>query len=332
LISSPSNGATVSSPIQLTASSSGQPPVSMSVYVNNAAVLQEQSVSSIGTALSLAPGTYTIRVQAQYRRSSSTASVSITVPSSPVNTPPPPPPPPPSSVAAQIANDMTGSNEGFPHGVPLSWDWANGPVMGDGNTPPSGWKAATAWGIVYVASQGNPATNTRVNIRNVQFYLLQKSTQRWLLLQNTSTPDGAAYLEDYSGDISKPADVRTEADGTISVAAGGGYNFHFYPQDRASINPSDIGGVVSVFQARLIVGNAALQDDRSSAQYLAGSGADYWPDLVNGMPAGQTVEPAIGGGKMKYVQIKWRSFAMTTMTLAQLQANPPPINLSGILP
>jgi hypothetical protein len=35
---------------------------------------------------------------------------------------------------------------------------------------------------------------------------------------------------------------------------------------------------------------------------------------------------------MKYVRDNWRSFAMTTLTLSQLQSNPPPINLSGILP
>jgi len=302
----------------------------MSVYVNNAAVLQEQWVSSIGTALSLAPGTYTIQVQAQYRRSSSTASVSITVPSSvtpppPVN--PPPPPPTPSSVAAQIYNDMTGSNEGFPHGVPLSWDWANGPVIDLGNNS-QGQAAITAWGVVYIASQGNPAVNTRVNIRDVQLYFLQNSTGKWLLLQNTSTPDGEDYPENFAGN-SVPGDSRTEPDGTISVTAGNGYNFHFYPSTRGSINPNDIGGVVAVIQARLIVGNPALPDDRSTAQYLMSAGADYYPSTTG---PGIQNNPSVGNGKMKYVRDNWRSFAMTTLTLSQLQSNPPPINLSGILP
>jgi hypothetical protein len=60
-------------------------------------------------------------------------------------------------------------------------------------------------------------------------------------LQNTGTPEGAAYREDFPGDFKKSADVRTEADVTISATAGNGYNFHFYPLDRASINPDDIG-------------------------------------------------------------------------------------------
>lgn len=176
------------------------------------------------------------------------------------------------------------------------------------------------------------AVNTRVNLRAQQTYVLSKSTGTWTLLQSTSTPDGAAYLEDFAGDISKPADVRYESDGTISVTAGNGYNFHFYPDLRGSIDPNDIGGIVTIFEARLIVDNPALPDDRSIARYLASSGADYWPNLTGGMPAGQTVEPAVANGKMKYVQSSWRSFAMTTMTEAELASNPPPLNLNGILP
>jgi hypothetical protein len=64
----------------------------------------------------------------------------------------------------------------------------------------NGWQAITSWGVAYEAAEGNPATNTRVNIRDMQTYFLQKSTGKWLLLQNTSAPDGAAYVEDFSGD------------------------------------------------------------------------------------------------------------------------------------
>jgi hypothetical protein len=225
---------------------------------------------------------------------------------------------------------MQGRNEGYPHGVPLSYDWANGPTVTMGNNS-NGWRAITAWGVVYEAAEGNPATNTRVNIRNMRTLFLQKSSGKWLLLQNTSTPDGAAYREDFSGDVSKPADIRHEPDGTISVTAGGGYNFHFYPSDRASINPNDIGGIVVVLEARLIIANSAKKDDRNIAKYLCGAGADYYPALTGGWPGNTDFNPGVATGKMKYVQSGWRSFAMTTMTQTQLSSNPPPINLSGIL-
>jgi hypothetical protein len=233
----------------------------------------------------------------------------------------------PADLAVQIHNDMIGANEAFPHGVPASWGWAIGPVMNMGNNA-NGAKAITSWGIVYVAAQGNPALNTRVNIRNVRLYCLQKSTGKWLVLQSTDTPDGSAYPEDFRGP-EVTADVRTESDGTISVTAGKGLNFHFYPSNRGSISSNDIGGVVTIFDARLIVGNPALPDDRNSALYLASAGADYYPSV-----SGPGIEnnPSVGNGKLKYVKSDWRSFAMTTMTLTQLENNPPPVNLNGALP
>jgi hypothetical protein len=242
-----------------------------------------------------------------------------------------PPPTNALSVADQIAADMQGKNEGLPHGVPLSYDWATGPTISMGNNS-QGWRAITAWGAVNEAAEGNPATNTRVNIRNMRTFFLRKSTGTWLLLQNTSHPDGEAYVEDYAGDVHKPADVRTEPDGTISATAGGGYNFHFYPSARATIDPSDIGGIVTIVEARLIVGNPNKADDRSSARYLLSSGADYYPALTGGWPGSADFNPGVAGGKMKYVKTQWRSFAMTTMSQSELERNPPPEDLTGILP
>jgi len=239
--------------------------------------------------------------------------------------------PPRTSVADQIVADMSGKHEGQPHGVPSSFDWAQGPVVIAGNDA-KGWKAITSWGAVYEDSRGNPATNTRVNIRDMQTYLLQKSTGKWLLLQNTSSPVGAAYREDFSGDLNQPADCRREPNGTISAAAGGGHNFHFYPANRASIDPNDIGGIVVVLEARLIVADPRKPDDRSSARYLCVGGADYYPSLEGGWPGAASFNPGVAVGKMKYVHSAWRSFAMTTLTQRQLRSNPPPVNLDGVLP
>lgn len=325
LISAPLNGAAVASPVQVNAATTGRP-ASISVYMNGVLVNRENNTSSIEVSVNLDPGSYTVKVVAQNGYRSSVATSNITVVDSGS-----PPPSTSLSVAAQIVQDMQGKNEDNPHGVPLSYDWAVGPVVVMGNNP-NGWQAITSWGSLYEAAEGNPATNTRVNIRNMRTYLLQKSSGKWLLLQNTSQPDGAAYLESFSGDTNKPGDVRKEADGTISAKAGGGYNFHFYPTDRASINPRDIGGIVVVVEARLIVADPSKSDDRNIARYLLGSGADYYPGLTGGWPGNADYNPGVALGKMKYVQSEWRSFAMTTMTQSQLENNPPPINFSGIAP
>jgi len=334
-ISTPTNGTVVSSPVRVDATNTDPSARSLSVYMNGILVTREWYATSVEASVDLEPGAYEVKVVADYGNRAVVASSKITVSGSgtaPPSTPPTAPPPTSgTSVAVQIARDMQGENEGHPHGVPLSYDWANGPVMVMGNNS-TGWKAITSWGGLYEASEGNPATNTRVNIRNMQTYFLQKSSGKWLLLQNTSQPDGAAYVEDFSGDANKPANIRKEADGTISATAGGGYNFHFYPQDRASINPNDIGGIVVVVQARLIVADKSKPDDRGSARYLLGSGADYYPALTGSWPGNADHNPGVALGKMKYVRSEWRSFAMTTLTQSQLQNNPPPVNLSGIAP
>ncbi|HEY4086011.1 MAG TPA: hypothetical protein VGM43_08735 [Bryobacteraceae bacterium] len=255
-------------------------------------------------------------------------------PSSPssTSTTPPVAAAPSSGVGAQIAGDMQGANEGHPHGVPSDWDWANGPAMEMGNNS-NGWRAVEAWGLIYVASEGSKAVNTRVNIRDMQLFVLSASKGTWSMIQGTSTPTGAHYVENFSNDENIPADIIKLSDGTISVTAGGGYCFHFYPDPRASIDPSDIGGIVVVYQARLITADPTRTDDRSSARFVADAGADYYPGLTGNCPVGDNGGcPGVAIGKMKYVTNDWRSFAMSTASQSQLTNNPPPVDLSGVLP
>ncbi len=178
-ITSPANGATVASPFELTASSSGAAVGSISVYVNGSLNFQNQATSSIDTNVVLSPGAYLVRVVARYTNGR-TSAAAIRVKVSAITWPGPPITPPTitsTSFADQIAADMQGTNEGYPHGVPLSYDWANGPVVDMGNNS-NGQKAITSWGVVYVAAQGSLATNTRVNLRDLQLYFLQKKYEQ----------------------------------------------------------------------------------------------------------------------------------------------------------
>lgn len=345
-INSPANGATVNSPVALSATTSGAMPGSILVYDNGSLILRQYNVSSITTSLTLSPGAHAISVQAtEYRSGRVSATTNVIVADQNASGASDNPPPAnigsgtatgsgvsgSANVAAQISGDMSGSNEGHPHGVPLSWDWANGAATEEGNNS-EGQQAMTAWGVVYEGAQGNTASNTRVNIRNVQAWFLSKSKGTWTMIQNTSNPDGEAYVEDFSNDSNKSADVRREPDGTISVTAGGGYNFHFYPSPRAAIDPNDIGGIVTIFEARLIVGDSSRPDDRSSASYLAGAGGDYYPSMTGSWPGNTSYNPGIAIGREKYVKTYWRSFAMSTVPASQLAQNPPPIDLTGIEP
>jgi hypothetical protein len=155
-------------------------------------------------------------------------------------------------------------------------------------------------------------------------WLLRKSSRKWVLLQDTNTPEAIAFREDFADGVSKPADLRRETDGTTSVTAGHGYNVRFYPKERASVDSEDITGIVVLIEARL------LTDDHGKARYLCGVGADYYPALTGNWPAGKKMKSA-GSGKLKYVTPWWRSFAMTTMSAEELETSPPPIHLRGVL-
>lgn len=224
-----------------------------------------------------------------------------------------------------IINDMTLPHEGRPMGVPASYGWVRKPVMGLGNHPPATWHAITAWGQLYVDAKGNPARNTRVQIRRMQTYILSKRDGRWRRVQNSEGVDGAAFREDFRDNINKPANLRHLPDGSVSVTAGGGYNFHFWPTDgRASINPQDIAGVFVTVEARLIVGDPKKPDDRSRARYLLSVGADYWVNRHANWDHFKTND-AVAMGRFKYVTVKWQAFNCTTLTARELRQDPPPI-------
>ena len=73
-----------------------------------------------------------------------------------------------------IADDMRLPHESRPHGVPDFIDWAEKPRMGMGNDP-GDFEAFIAWGQLYEAVEGNPATNTRVQITGMKAYILSKA-------------------------------------------------------------------------------------------------------------------------------------------------------------
>ena len=233
--------------------------------------------------------------------------------------------PKPINSVATIIYDMAAPHEGIPHGIPKSFDWISGPRIGMGNNP-YGFQAMTAWGHLYELTEGNPANNTRVQIKNIKAYILSKQDGQWHLIQDSKKVEGAAYPEDYAGNDSKPADIRYEQNGSVSVKAGQGYNYHFWPASgRVSIDPNDIAGIFTTVQARLILDRPQKTDDRSQARYLLGMGGDYWKSLDAKWDNSWTTVGDIAIGKFKYVTTNWQAFNMTTLSPKEIRQNPPPI-------
>ncbi|MFN0091913.1 MAG: hypothetical protein ACKVWR_16860 [Acidimicrobiales bacterium] len=217
-----------------------------------------------------------------------------------------------------IISDMQGNNEARYHGVPDGWSWALTPDLSADANEARNYRAITGYGIVYETAEGNPATNTRVHLRDMQTWVLSRSTGTWRQVQRSTDVEGDAFLETFAGNNSVAADVRREPDGGVSVTAGGGRNFHFWPSTgRGAIDPGDLAGMWITFKARLVTADANRPDDRASARYVAAAGADYWEDVQSGSNRG------IGQGKGKLVTSEWRDFNFHSLTAEQMRANPP---------
>jgi PA14 domain len=228
-----------------------------------------------------------------------------------------------------VLDDMTLPHEGRPSGVPSHYSWASKPEIGYGNNMPKDWNAFTSWGQVYVEQGWNPSvnSNTRVQIRNQEAWYLSKSTGQWRLLQKVAKVDGAAFREDYSNNTAQAADVRDETNngGGLSVKAGNGWNYHFWT-NRVNLDPNDIKGIYTQVQARLILQNPNGSDDRASARYLVNDGADYWRSVSAPWAADWSNNGGAASGRFKFVTNNWQAFSMTTLSLDQLNQNPPPIS------
>ena len=224
-----------------------------------------------------------------------------------------------------IIDDMSLPHEGTPIAF-AGWGTLTGPGLDLGNNPPSDWGFALPWGVVFVAKEGNPATNTRVEMRNMKIYVFSKSTSKWRLMGSSPIVDGSFYNEDFrQGNDIKPATMRTEPDGGVSTTPVWPYAYHFWCCGRQPFDRADLGGVFSTYQVRLVVNDPTKPDDRARAKFLAYSGMDYWRDQTSGWAPGMPNNGEAGHGRMKYVTTEWRAVNMTTVSAATLRASPPPV-------
>lgn len=223
-----------------------------------------------------------------------------------------------------ILDDMTLPHEPRPAGVPVSYDWGLKPRVGMGNDS-KGFRAFIPWGQLYEAEGGNPAKNTKVELRTLKGYWLSKKTGKWSLLSTSDREgiEGNAYVADFKDDVNKPSGARVVGKGVV-VGAGGGYNYHFWPKNgRVSIDPDDIAGIFTTCEARLVRDDPAKPDDRDRARLVLSIGGDYWKALDSQWDQLKTNGDA-GIGRFRLVRKEWGWFNMCTLPAERLKANPPP--------
>jgi hypothetical protein len=206
-----------------------------------------------------------------------------------------------------LHDDMRLRSEQRPHGTHA--DWAAHPRLRAG-TNPRAYTAFTAWGQLYECASGNPQPGARVELRDIEGWIRSKATGAWVRVQRSVGTGGGAYREDFANNDSHNADAKTLQSGSTSAAAGGGFNYHFWPTDgRVSINPGDVAAVVTTVRARLAPGTYSSRG--RAPCYVASMGADYWREKA-AAAAAFTTNKDVGIGRFKRVDSKWRLFTMST--------------------
>jgi hypothetical protein len=105
-------------------------------------------------------------------------------------------------------------------------------------------------------------------------------------------------------------------------------NFHFWPPDRAGIDPADVAGLVVAVRARLVLDDPAGPDDRWQARLLLGAGGDYWESTTAVWDEFRT-NGDFAIGRFAHVTPQEQLFTAHTLTEEQVRANPPPLVAPG---
>jgi hypothetical protein len=216
-----------------------------------------------------------------------------------------------------INQNTPGNSQGLPEG--LTWD--KGDYGTTTLTPaPSGFSAVTGWGQVYqeagASVSPNAATDT-VQIADYTTYV-HLTNGSWVEVQNQAQGGigGAHYVADFANNANIPLKEQTLSDGSVSLdAPPAGYNDHFWPTSRGTYTPGTVDGVFV---------EANMKTNDPSANLVAQLGADWWRSSTATFVNGFGNNPAVGGDNLTKLTTQWQTLYYTSLSAAQLQADPPP--------
>lgn len=224
-----------------------------------------------------------------------------------------------SSLTDAIYQNTVGNSEGFPLGVPQGYDWYSGTNTIVGDKPPSGFTSVTGWGQVYPEAGAAASTNANATVQMTGFKTYVHLTNGgWVLVQDQATNpiDGAHFTADFSGAANVAWNEKTLADGSMTMdAPKSGYNDHFWPGARGTYGAGTIDGVFV---------EAQMKTNDPNANLVANLGADWWRSATAPYVDGFANNPSPGMSDWVKLTTEYQSLYFTSMSAAQLQADPPP--------
>lgn len=226
---------------------------------------------------------------------------------------------------------------------PLAFNPAYNPYAAEvawANTPPTNqttWSRMNQW---YHAGLGETYTlnhapgwinNTYVMVWGHELWIKSRATGNWTRRVNDLNLDGG-WIDPNIVGWQYPSWSLLPNDSRLNPETGYREWRMVYPttgewpylgihawSTMITIDPYDVGGVISLFRSSLTVRDPAKSDDRDSSRFLLAAGSDYMPD-----DSRVVLYPGCGGSRMKFVRAKWPNWqfhVMHTMTEAQIRAS-----------
>jgi hypothetical protein len=204
-----------------------------------------------------------------------------------------------------------------------------------GATIPRWWKgnrptwthAVVPWFTAFEA-QGNRAVNSRVQVKNLRFFVLSNRSRQWHEIDLRERPEVTLWTYPFRRVEPDGQDfLRAEPDGGVSVVPAYPLFLHGWGHGR-SIGAKDIGATFTAMDFRLTLHAPDGIDDRAVAKYVVGVGADYYPDMA--LRWSLDFAPGVGNGRMLLARPYWRTATLLVpnpdhgITFETLRRNPPP--------
>jgi hypothetical protein len=215
--------------------------------------------------------------------------------------------------------NTAGNSQGFPLGVPTSWNWYQGWNPDGQLAPPSDFTSVTGWGQVYPQAGAPTDSNSNASVQIANFHTYVHLTSgAWVEVQNQSADSigGGHFLADFSGNSAVAWNETTLSDGSVSVdAPQSGYNDHFWPGARGTYAPGTVDGVFV---------EANMKTNDPNANLMADLGADWWRSPSADWVSDFSNNPGAGSSDWVKLTTEWKPLYFTSLTAQQLQADPPP--------
>ncbi|WP_398466077.1 Ig-like domain-containing protein [Tardiphaga sp.] len=230
------------------------------------------------------------------------------------------------SISDIIAQNTLGKSEGFPLGVPQSYNWYKGWNDDGMKTPPSYFTAVEGWGQVYqkVGAATYVNANASVEVANAKTYVRLKATGEWVLVQDQSRSQiaGGHFVTDFSGNAGYAMKVNSQSNGAAAFAAPpSGYNDHFWYGSRGTYAAGAIDAVYVQMDMRVTDPKLNL---------VASVGADWWRDASAPYLQDHSNNPGVGSSNWSVLSTEWTTLGYYSLSTAEFQADlPPPLLGAG---